>query len=500
MNKERRNILNILKEGGDIERLKYRLQEILKEKPLIFVLSHDEKKEGSSFLFSLIKEKIIEEKLSFKINKKCNDVIFSKISKAHRTKRVVRFNCDESKRGMIFPLIHGEVVYGFLGILFSNDILGEGFDNIIYDFGNLSLEKAIKEIELIRLHNTIRPRAIALSTVHTVHRLISSTLNIDELLPRLARLCLQVLRARYCAIYIEEDKRLRKKAVAMVPGEADNSGVGRSAVKKSSQSGQVVRSPKYISIPLVEEEVMGVIFLREKQNQKPFDANDQEILSVMAEQAIIAIRNARLHENQGKLLWESIKLLGRTLDVKSPKVYTHSMSFLDIVMEIATEYGISDEEKNDLKYATILLDAGKVAVPEEILIKPHKLTKEEYQSVKQHPLRSAEIVSSIKALESVVPIILYHHERYDGKGYPEGLKGEEIPIGARVIAVADTFEAMICERPYRGRISLKNAVEEIEKQSGKQFDPKVVRAFLRAYKKGKIKEVACRIRKEFKKS
>jgi len=171
---------------------------------------------------------------------------------------------------------------------------------------------------------------------------------------------------------------------------------------------------------------------------------------------------------------------------------------VDLVLAIADEYGVSPDEREYIIYATLLLDTGKLAVSETILKKQDFLTEEEYDSVKAHPVKSAEIVKSIKTLKPVVPIILHHHERYDGKGYPKGLKGTRIPIGARILAVADTFEAMICHRPYKKSVDFRTAVSEIERHSGEQFDPEIVDAFKRAVKKGKIQKIFHRMQDEIK--
>ena len=124
--------------------------------------------------------------------------------------------------------------------------------------------------------------------------------------------------------------------------------------------------------------------------------------------------------------------------------------------------------------AGLLHDIGKIGIPESILDKPGKLTKEEYEIVKRHPEIGAEILSSIRQFEEVVPAIRHHHERYDGRGYPDGLKGEEIPVMARIIAVADAFDAMLSKRPYRDALSLNSAVKELQRNKGSQFDPQIV--------------------------
>ena len=137
-------------------------------------------------------------------------------------------------------------------------------------------------------------------------------------------------------------------------------------------------------------------------------------------------------------------------------------------------------ELKNLEYAVLLHDAGQIVLPEEVLTKPTKLTGQEYDIIKEHPLRGVQIVKHIGALKSVLPYILYHHENYDGSGYPKGLKKNHIPLGARIMAVVGAFEAMIIKKPYRVARTIDDAIEEIRRNAGTQFDPKVVELFLNA--------------------
>jgi len=123
-------------------------------------------------------------------------------------------------------------------------------------------------------------------------------------------------------------------------------------------------------------------------------------------------------------------------------------------------------------------DIGKIGIPEDILNKPGLLTEEEYRIVQRHPVISAEILERFEHLRELAHIVRYHHERWDGKGYPEGLSGEEIPIESRILAVADAFDAMTSDRPYRKALKLEKAIEEIRKNKGKQFDPDIVEVFI----------------------
>ena len=176
------------------------------------------------------------------------------------------------------------------------------------------------------------------------------------------------------------------------------------------------------------------------------------------------------------------------LDVRLPREYAHSPYFPNLVCAIGEQMHLSEKQIETLKYAGSLHDAGKIDIPVEILTKTGKLTPREYKIIRRHPIKSAQILRSLQILKPVIPIITHHHERYNGTGYPSRLKKGQIPIGARIMAVADAFEAMVYGRPYRERVDIASAIKEIKKKSQTQFDPKVVEAFLRVTKTKKLKK------------
>ena len=157
--------------------------------------------------------------------------------------------------------------------------------------------------------------------------------------------------------------------------------------------------------------------------------------------------------------------------------------------------GMSEIELKHLEYASTLHDAGQIMIPDKVTDKKGILTGEEYDMIKEHPKKAAMILKPLKALKEVVPIILHHHENFDGTGYPSGFKGKEIPIGARIMGVVGAFEAMITKKTYRKSISINKAIAEIKANSGKQFDPRVVDAFIDVISK---KSVISKIEKEIK--
>lgn len=176
---------------------------------------------------------------------------------------------------------------------------------------------------------------------------------------------------------------------------------------------------------------------------------------------------------------QTIKSLAKVLEKKDRYTLKHSYNVAQYSVDIALEMGLSDLERLYLKEAAELHDLGKVAIPDGILSKKDKLTKEEWEEIKKHPIASSEILKPLFFLNGTIDMIEQHHERYDGKGYPYGKKGDEIPLGARIIAVADAYEAMISDRPYRKALTKEKAIEELKNNSGKQFDPEIVKVFLK---------------------
>ena len=431
-------------------------------------------------------------KTSWHRKKACMSDLMSAVKKAAREKALVKFECRTGLHGFLHPIIQGDKLYGYIGACYTKKDIPPPILNIFSAFTDTIVKEVQKELELSKLYETIRPRAIALSTVHTVHRLISSTLDLNELLPRIARLSLQVMRANRCSIKLVDSTRkvllpkatidLRTKRTRLKKVK-----VGKWAPGKAVKYGRSIMGDNYLSVPLIDEDVIGVITVYDKTDGKPFTAFEQEIMTTMAEQAVIAIRNAQLYKEQERLTMGSIKSLATILDTRAPGTYVPRSSFLRIALSIGQGLHMHSSELKSLEYAAILHDAGQIALPDKVLSKPTKLTGKEYDSVKEHPVRSVKIIRHMKALKSVIPVILYHHENYDGSGYPKRLKKDQIPLGARIMAIIDAFEAMITKRPYRQLKTIDDAGEEVRKNSGSQFDPKVVEVFLKVIRRKDIR-------------
>jgi len=200
-------------------------------------------------------------------------------------------------------------------------------------------------------------------------------------------------------------------------------------------------------------------------------------IPILLRHAASAICNSLQHmENQINYL-QTITALAQTVDAKDKYTLFHSRNVTAYTLALADRLGIAGDERSDLWNAALLHDIGKIGIPESILNKPGRLTNEEYEIIKTHPVKGCSILEPIIAFKNLLPAIRHHHERYDGKGYPDGLAGRYIPISARILAVADSFDAMTSSRVYRQSPGVDFALKQIEENSGTQFDPNLAKAF-----------------------
>ena len=241
-----------------------------------------------------------------------------------------------------------------------------------------------------------------------------------------------------------------------------------------------------ICVPLrIKKDIIGVIQGINKR-QGEFIQDDIELFQSLADQIAIALDNARLYDELNEMARKLVEGLSEVIEKRDSYSGGHPQRVLKICMAIAKYLPLTPEEKRQLTLAAILHDIGKVGISDHILGKNGMLTVEEMAIIREHPRTGAEIVGHIKQLRSIIPGIQSHHEHYDGSGYPEGLRGEEIPLIARIIAVADTYDAIIHERSYQKGMNRSTAVAEITANAGTQFDPHMVEAFAQALDNGDI--------------
>ena len=234
-----------------------------------------------------------------------------------------------------------------------------------------------------------------------------------------------------------------------------------------------------LAIPILFQNRLLGIFDIQSGKKDAFQPEEVGFLSTIANQIAAAIENAHLHERVEETLTDTVRALVMTIDASDPYTRGHSERVTDYAVEIATELGLSRRDIEEIKKASLLHDIGKIGLSELILLKKEKLTDEEMDEVKLHPLLGAQMLDGVRAFEGVRNLIKCHHEGYNGDGYPYGLQGEEIPIGSRIITVADVYEALTSDRPYRPAYSKSQAIEILKSEAGGHLDPKVVSVFIK---------------------
>jgi len=218
----------------------------------------------------------------------------------------------------------------------------------------------------------------------------------------------------------------------------------------------------------------------------PFTEKDLYYLNFLAERASFVIENVALYENIYENLFATLYAFVEAIEARDPYTKQHSSRVTELALSIGKEMGCSEEQLDLLNFSGHLHDIGKLGIPDSILLKPGPLTEQEFEAIKKHPVIGANIVGHLGLLTVEQKIILHHHERWDGKGYPDGLKGESIPFLSRILAVADVHDAMASDRAYRKRLAGEVVLETIRQNAGTQFDGEVVKAFLGLWEKGEL--------------
>lgn len=242
-----------------------------------------------------------------------------------------------------------------------------------------------------------------------------------------------------------------------------------------------------LAVPLkFQDKLIGVLEAVNPSLKRFIPEEALELFEFFASQAATAISNAKLFAEFKALFFSTVRSLSQALEAKDEYTsgHAHRVAYFSIIL--AQELGLKPKEVENVELSALLHDIGKIGVPEDILTKPAKVTDEEYEEIKKHPVHGFKILEPMEQLEDVLPGIMHHHERWDGKGYPDGLKGEEIPVTARIVCVADAFDAMTSTRPYRKALPDEEGLKRLKEAAGTQFDPKVVEALCKAYDKGLI--------------
>lgn len=238
---------------------------------------------------------------------------------------------------------------------------------------------------------------------------------------------------------------------------------------------------------VMKQRLVAILAVGEKVSGQEFQAHDLEMLRVLSESACMAIENARLYKDLQEAYVSTVRLLVSRIEEKDPYTHGHTERVAAYAVGIAKEMGFTVDEVQRIQFGAFLHDIGKVHTEDHVLHKPGALTEEEWRMVKMHPLRGAEMVKGVRFLERVTDMIRHHHERVDGRGYPDGLKGDEISVAAKIVNVADAFDAMTTDRPYRTGLTVEQAIAQMNEKAGTQFAAEIVEVFVRGLEAGNIR-------------
>lgn len=347
-----------------------------------------------------------------------------------------------------------------------------------------------------------------------VSRAAGMSLSLDEVSDFILKKVKKVLSADHGAIFLlDEDKKhlFLFDARGFLRGEIENikilggwEEITKEVVKKSKPLlvNDIMRDPRFrkrriafykekipfnafIAVPLrtKSEKVIGVLIIsRKKGGKNRFTDGDRKLLSVLADHVSVALLNAKLHNEVHELFLSAIKAFITAIDAKDPYTHGHSERVMKYSVAIAKAMGKRKTFMDNLRLSSLLHDIGKIGISQNILSKKGPLDKSEKKIVREHPLIGAKIVGSIKESEKIIPAIMEHHERFDGGGYPYGLKGRQITLVGRIVALADTFDTITTQRTYHRAAAIQKAYREITQCSGTHFDPLVIKAFKKSFK------------------
>ena len=412
---------------------------------------------------------------------------------------------------VLIPLIGKEGCLGFVVAIFKNHReFAEKDMRVISGISNqvsIALEQARLYKESVDKTMELSHKTETIQVMHEIDRGILSTLDTQEILETISSMVTRLIPAEGVTVVLIDRER---------SGFVYKAGFGVKLAKgafvpfRDTSATEVIQTGKpqftsdfasekdllpleralldegyhsHIRVPLtVEGEIVGLFNVGSKK-VGAFVFEHLAVLERLAAQTSVALKNARLVTELKDMFLGTANALSSAIDAKSPWTAGHSKRVTKYALDMGKEMGLHAKDLKDLEIAGLLHDIGKLGTYQSILDKSYKLTEKETKVLRLHPAKGAEILSPIKQMREIIPAIRHHHEFYNGGGYPDGLKGEEIPLMARILGVADSVDAMSADRPYRKGKSKAAVVEELKRCSGTQFDPKVVEAFLKVIQK-----------------
>lgn len=378
---------------------------------------------------------------------------------------------------------------------------------------NILLQKEVEGKEkLARLNQELQTKLQGLNILNKILSELSTISNHQDVFGRMVGMALEIVGADDARFFVIPEGKRRPVMVAQAEGK-DPKNVPGKAPAVFEQTGRELETligeavadqlPMLISknngkrLPanvlscmvaplMIHEKAFGVLTATIRQGEHRFSENDMYYLAFLTQHAANTIEKLALYENIYNNLFSTLYAFVKAIEVRDPYTQQHSSRVTDISLQLGQALGCNQEELDILKFAGPLHDIGKIGIPDNILLKPGALTDAEYEKIKEHPELGADIVAKLGMWNREEEIIRCHHERYDGTGYPAGLKQDEIPLLSRILSVADAFDAMASDRAYRKRMETNKVLGIIEGAANTQFDPQVVQAFLSLCGQGKI--------------
>lgn len=362
---------------------------------------------------------------------------------------------------------------------------------------------AASAIDIAQLYRKVSSQVEHLEALYKLGRILNSSLSLDQILPQALTQTLDLLQAKTASVMLLDEKG-EELSIRLAHGLSDDIvlktkvRLGERVSGRVAASGEPVLirgqegddSDSSLCVPLLaNRQVLGVLNIRTKTDGSDFTQQDLELASQLANIAAAAIENAELHDQLQSLFLSTVSALANSIDARDPYTKGHSERVTAYAVMIAEGLNLGTEDLELLRYAGLLHDIGKIRIRDHILHKPGRLTDSEFSEMKKHPEYGVEIMQPVNAFKHILPAMLHHHERYDGRGYPHGLAGEAIPLTARILCVADCFDAMTSDRPYRKGMPVADAVAELTRNKKTQFDPQLVDIFLRVVEQGRIDPV-----------
>lgn len=328
------------------------------------------------------------------------------------------------------------------------------------------------------------------SSFHNVYRLAATFTDLSSFATGIARIFKAAFKADQVTIILKSGTskyvKISFKNNTKLIRKGGKSVLSRIEKNMLQQENELVLKRRLV-YPFTFVKTLGGIYLKRSQNKKEFNFSEKKWFYSLCEQTSLALKIFSSYQEQQKLIVSYIKSISDFLSRHVPTSRLHTKYIFRILKAMEKELALSKAEIKSLEFAALLHDAGKMELPGNLLLKQEPLTAEEFALIAKHPQKGITLIKDLESLKPIMPIILHHHERYDGKGYPSGLKKDKIPLGARILSVVDSFDAMYFGRPYRKKSSMETVKSELIRQKGKQFDPKVVDALLKILKRKSIK-------------